>query len=175
MTTSSLIFTGQLPLAWRELPTWPDETELRTVEQSNLAILHTLFALDIHAGDHSDDPGIMAFASELKRLDFKISLLLELVGQLLARQKAIPLERALSLTVSDLCWDTDTADAFPLSGTLLQLGQHAIDTIRRFAHFLQEDYPPADLRRIRGTAHGHQHAQVAAYQSAFGNAVFQRA
>ena len=120
MTTSSLIFTGQLPLAWRELPTWPDETELRTIEQSNLAILHTLFALDIHAGDHSDDPGIMANASELKRLDFKISLLLELVGQLLARQKAIPLERLLALTVSDLSWDADT-DALPLPGALLQL------------------------------------------------------
>jgi hypothetical protein len=117
-TTSSLIFTGQLPLAWRELPTLPDETELRTIEHSNLAILHTLFALDIHSGDHSDDPSLLANASELKRLDFKVGLLLELVGQLFARQQAIPMEHPLTLTVNDLSWD---ADASPSPGALLQL------------------------------------------------------
>ena len=120
MTTSSLIFTGQLPLAWRELPSMPDETELRLIEQSNLATLHTLFALDIHVGDYSDDPGSLANASELKRLDFKVGLLLELVGQLLASQKAIPLERPLALTVNDLEWDSGT-DASPAPGALLQL------------------------------------------------------
>ncbi len=120
MTTSSLIFTGQLPLAWRELPTWPGETELRLIEQSNLATLHTLFALDIHVGDYSDDPGALANVSELKRLDFKVGLVLELVGQLLARQKAIPLERPLTLTVNELSWDAD-ADACPAPGALLQL------------------------------------------------------
>lgn len=120
MTTSSLIFTGQLPLAWRELPTLPNETELRLIEQSNLATLHTLFALDIHVGDYNDDPGALANVSELKRLDFKVGLVLELVGQLLARQKAIPPDRSLTLTVNELSWDAG-ADACPAPGALLQL------------------------------------------------------
>ncbi|MBK8750892.1 MAG: PilZ domain-containing protein [Candidatus Competibacteraceae bacterium] len=116
--TSSLTFTGCLPLAWRELPAPPDEVELRNIEQANLTVLHTLFALDIHAGDYSDDPSALTNASELKRLDFKVSLLLEMVGQLLARQQAIPPQHPLTLTVNDLSWQ---AAAAPPVGALLQL------------------------------------------------------
>jgi len=148
MTTSSLVFSGQLPLAWRELPLLPGETELRLIEQSNLAILHTLFALDIHAGDHGDDPGLLANASELKRLDFKVGLVLELVGQLLAGQKAIPPERPLTLTVNDLSWDADT-DACPAPGVLLQLElycnlsyPHPLVLHAEVADITATDHPP---------------------------------
>jgi hypothetical protein len=106
---SSLVFTGHLPLVWRELPALPDAAELQHLEQTNLHILHILFALDIHAGDYGDDPSIASSASELKRLDFKVSLLLEMVGHLFAGQQAIPPERLLTLTVTDLSWRADTA------------------------------------------------------------------
>jgi hypothetical protein len=115
---SSLTFTGCLPLAWRELSMLPDDAELRNIEHSNLTVLHTLFALDIHSGDYSDDPSALTNATELKRLDFKVGLLLEMVGQLFARQQAIPPEHALTLTVNDLSWQTDAA--LPV-GALLQL------------------------------------------------------
>jgi hypothetical protein len=115
---SSLTFTGNLPLAWRELSTLPDDAELRAFEHSNLTVLHTLFALDIHAGDYSDDPSALTNATELKRLDFKVGLLLEIVGQLFARQQAIPPEHALTLTVNDLIWQADVA---PPVGVLLRL------------------------------------------------------
>jgi len=117
-STSSLIFTGYLPLAWRELPALPDETELQHLEQANLNVLHTLFALDIHAGDHGDDPMALTNASELKRLDFKVGLLLGLVGQLLAHQQALPPEQSLALTVHDLSWRVATP---PPLGALLRL------------------------------------------------------
>jgi hypothetical protein len=106
---SNLAFTGCLPLAWQELPALPNPDELQHQEKTNLHILHTLFALEIHAGDYSDDPSTTASASELKRLDFKVSLLLEMVGQLFAHQQAIPPERALTLTASELHWRSDTA------------------------------------------------------------------
>jgi len=117
-SASGLVFTGRLPLAWCELPTLPDEVELRELERANLAVLSTLFALDIHAGDHSDDPAAFANASELKRLDFKVSLLLELVGQMFARQQHIPPERLLTLAVDSLSWPADAP--LPPDG-LLQL------------------------------------------------------
>lgn len=117
-TASSLLFTGHLPLVWRELPSPPDEAELHNLEQSNLSILRTVFTLDIHAGDYNDDPSMSANASELKRLDFKVSLLLEMVGQLFAGQQAIPHERLLTLTVNDLTWQADVA---PPIGSLLRL------------------------------------------------------
>jgi Atypical PilZ domain, cyclic di-GMP receptor len=112
---SNLTFTGCLPLAWRELSVLPDAAELRHQEQTNLTILHTLFALDIHVGD---DPSALTNASDLKRLDFKVGLLLELVGQLLAGQRAAPPERPLILTVHDLSWGAATA---PPANALLQL------------------------------------------------------
>ncbi len=106
---SSLIFAGHLPLAWRELPALPDAAELQRLEQTNLHILRTLFALDIHAGDHGEDPSAFTSASELKRLDFKVGLLLEMVGHLFAAQQAIPPERLLTLTVTDVTWRADAA------------------------------------------------------------------
>ncbi|HRD65813.1 MAG TPA: PilZ domain-containing protein [Candidatus Competibacter sp.] len=117
-STSGLIFAGRLPLAWRELPNLPDAAELREVERANLIILHTLFALDMHAGDFGDDPITLANATELKRLDFKVGLLLELVGQLYARQQAIPPERSVILAVNGLSWQADSA---PPAGSLLRL------------------------------------------------------
>lgn len=115
---SGLTFTGRLPLAWRELSALPDEAELQHLEQANLTLLHTLFALDIHAGDHGDDPMALANATELKRLDFKVGLLLGLVGQLLAHQQAVPPEHLLTLTVRDLSW---RAAAAPPVGASLRL------------------------------------------------------
>lgn len=106
---SHLVFTGYLPMTWQELPTLPDPPELQHLEQTNLHILHILFAMDIHAGDYGDDPAISSSASELKRLDFKVSLLLEMVGHLLAGQQAVPPERPLTLTVTDLSWHTEAA------------------------------------------------------------------
>lgn len=113
-----LVFSGRLPLAWRELPDLPDTIEIRELERANLINLHTLFALDIHAGDFGDDPIAIANATELKRLDFKVGLLLELVGQLYARQQAIPPEHYLTLTVNGLSW---RADAAPPADSLLRL------------------------------------------------------
>lgn len=106
---SSLVFTGCLPLSWRELPALPDAAELQHLEQTNLHILHILFALDIHAGDYGDDPSLLSSASELKRLDFKVSLLLEMVGCLFAGQQTIPPERLLTLSVADLTWCAEIA------------------------------------------------------------------
>jgi len=115
---NGLVFAGRLPLAWQDMTALPDDAELRELDRANLQVLNTLFALEIHAGDFGDDPSVLASASELKRLDFKVSLLLELVGQLFARQQNIPPERLLILTVDGLSWPVDTA---PALNSLLRL------------------------------------------------------
>lgn len=115
---SSLVFNGCLPLAWRELPAFPDDAELKHLEQNNLHTLNVLFALDIHVGDYGDDPALLFGTSELKRLDFKVGLLLEMVGILFANQQAVPPERQLTLTVAGLSWRTDV---IPSPQALLRL------------------------------------------------------
>ncbi|MCB1777259.1 MAG: PilZ domain-containing protein [Candidatus Competibacteraceae bacterium] len=108
-THSNLAFTGCLPLAWRELSTLPKSDEFEHQEKINLHILHILFALEIHAGDYGEDPSNAASASELKRLDFKVSLLLEMIGYLFAAQQTIPPECPLTLTASELHWRAGVA------------------------------------------------------------------
>lgn len=115
---SNLAFAGCLPLAWQELPVWPKPDELQHQEKTNLHILHILFALDIHAGDYGEDLSSVSSASELKRLDFKVGLLLEMIGHLFACQQAIPPEHPLTLTASELHW---RADAAPTANIPLRL------------------------------------------------------
>ena len=115
---SSLVFNGCLPLAWRELPAFPDDMELKHLEQNNLHILNVLFALDIHVGDYGDDPGLLFGTSELKRLDFKVGLILEMVGSLFANQQTVPPERQITLMVAGLSWRTDVV---PPPNALLRL------------------------------------------------------
>lgn len=116
--SSGLVFAGRLPLAWQQLAHLPDAIELQALERANLANLRTLFALEIHAGDSGDDPLALANTNELKRLDFKVGLLLELVSQLYALQQPMPPERVLTLTTTGLSW----REAAPLAiGCVLRL------------------------------------------------------
>lgn len=114
--SSGLVFAGRLPLAWHPLASLPDDIELQALERANLTNLRTLFALEIHAGDSADDSVALANANELKRLDFKVGVLLELVGQLYARQQAIPPEHPLTLTTNGLSWRD--ADLLPIGCAL---------------------------------------------------------
>ena len=142
---NGLVFAGRLPLTWQEMATLPDEMELRELDRTNLQVLNTLFALEIHAGDFGDDPSVLAGASELKRLDFKVSLLLELVGQLFARQQNIPPERLLILAVDSLIWPADAA--------------LALNSLLRLELYCNLSYPrplllPAQVAEITPAANG---------------------
>ncbi|MFO1372898.1 MAG: PilZ domain-containing protein [Candidatus Competibacteraceae bacterium] len=149
----ALVFTGCLPLAWQAWSALPGDAELRDLEQTNLTILHTLFALEIHVGDFSDDPAALMNATELKRLDFKVGLLLEMIGQLFARQQAIPPEHLLTLTVNDLTWQVD--GTFPV-GSLLRLELYCnLSYPRPLILYAQvaETTPLTDGHQLRATFH----------------------
>ena len=168
LAANSLVFAGRLPLAWQEMAALPDELELRELDRSNLQRLNTLFALDIHAGDFGDDPAALANATELKRLDFKVSLLLELVGQLFARQQNIPPERLLILTVDSLSWPADAAPA--------------LNSLLRLELYCSLNYPrplllPAQVTEITPAANGWRvqarfHAPSLALQEALERYIF---
>lgn len=109
-----LVYEGHLPLAWKPLSALPADSELATLEHANSEILHIIFALESHVGELSEDAE--GKSPDLARLDFKVNLLLDLVGQLLSKQLIIPESRELTLMADGLCWQE--ADAPPLDSLL---------------------------------------------------------
>lgn len=102
-----LIYGGHLPLAWKPLSALPADTELAALDYANSEVLRTIFALESHVGEISEDTE--GKSPDLVRLDFKVNLLLDLVGQLLSKQLVIPHSRELTLTADGMLWQESNA------------------------------------------------------------------
>ena len=112
-----LAYEGRLPLAWSELASLPSDAELAGLEYANLEILRAIFTLESQSSDPSEDsPEIDS--QDVARLDFKLNLLLELVGQLFARHQMIPEPHSLTLMPEGLFWQ---AAAAPALNSLLRI------------------------------------------------------
>jgi hypothetical protein len=95
----------RLPLRWQAWAGSPDEAARQ--RQANEETLRVILSLDEHPhGELTDeDP---ALAQELARLESKLNLVLELVGQLLVRQLVLPPPVAVQLHADSLKWETAT-------------------------------------------------------------------
>jgi Atypical PilZ domain, cyclic di-GMP receptor len=81
-----LAYQDVLPLQWRALPGSVDQAVIASFTDRNMRMLQACAAIEDHtAGEKSDDD-----SPELQRLDFKINLLLDLVGQLLVANRPRP-------------------------------------------------------------------------------------
>ena len=95
-----------LPVSWQAWTAIPaDSTGQR---QANEETLRVILSLDEHPhGELADeDPPL---AQELVRLESKLNLVLELVGQLLVRQLALPPPAPVQLHAGSLEWQTLSA------------------------------------------------------------------
>lgn len=97
-----IIYEDQLPLSWRELPADPEPARLARWNLANEQVLHLVAALEEHHHEPADEHSPQAH--ELARLDFKINLVLELVGELLTRQLSLPAEREVKLSAQAIQW-----------------------------------------------------------------------
>jgi hypothetical protein len=105
--TCGLSYQGSLPLAWREV-TLPGEREWGELKSTNMDVLRTFFALESYSGEASEELP-EADTQQVARLDFKLNLILDLVGYLIARQQLIPKAHPLILTPDKICWLDGTA------------------------------------------------------------------
>ena len=81
-----LAYQDVLPLQWRALPGTVDQAIASSFTDRNVRMLQACAALEEHgASEKSDDD-----TPELQRLDFKVNLLLDLVGQLLVANRPRP-------------------------------------------------------------------------------------
>jgi hypothetical protein len=87
-----LAYEDVLPLTWRSLPEPYDPALIGSFADANLRLLQTLTALEEHTLEKPDENS--PHQADLVRLDMKLNLLLDMVGQLVvANQPRPPLVR----------------------------------------------------------------------------------
>ncbi len=114
---SGLVFEDLVPLSWRPVSARPDPAELLSIHQSNERILRCLTAVDesrSESGDEEHGP----IAQDLARLDFKVNLLLDMMGRLLSRHVPMPDPVLVRMSAAGLQWQAKTP---PEVGSVLEV------------------------------------------------------
>jgi hypothetical protein len=114
--STGLVYEDQLPLHWQVVAVRPDTVHGLPLHENNADVLRSLSILEEHPQEIAEDHP--AVAHELRRLDFKLNLLLDMVGLLVARDLALPERVPLRLTAHGLEWSTRQP---PALGSLVQL------------------------------------------------------
>jgi hypothetical protein len=78
-----------LPTTWQPLAAPLDPLEITSMAEQNQRLLLTCTALEEHAAGEKSEEGSV-HGHELARLELKVNLLLEVVGQLVAQQRPRP-------------------------------------------------------------------------------------
>ncbi len=100
-----LIYEARLPFSWREVPAFPDEIDQVRQNTANEDLLRVFAIFEHSAVEHPEEKSELA--QEIVRLDAKLSLALDLLGDVLARQMALPAPVALKLGARGLEWRDD--------------------------------------------------------------------
>ncbi len=98
-----VVYEGRLPLGWKALRGEPGPQQMLQLNDHNDAVLRTLLALEEAGGEYADDGGV-ASQQELARIEAKLNLLLNLVGQLLGERSAIPAKASVCLGAEFVEW-----------------------------------------------------------------------
>lgn len=119
MTTqnkSGLICRDCLPIRWGTVTAaqWADEhLNIDQVNQERLRIINNL---DDHRPEALEDhPGV---AQELQKLDFKLNLILEMLGQLISVSDTPPVAMPVLLAAESIAWSHSRADSLVLGEML---------------------------------------------------------
>ncbi len=108
-----LAYEDVLSVAWRERPTGFSEAAAAKLAERNLRLLQAYEALDeTSTGEKADETA--PHSAEIARLDFKLNLLLDLVGQLVSASHPRPI--ALPVRFNSLGASWQPADAAPPLG-----------------------------------------------------------
>ncbi|MBK6599801.1 MAG: PilZ domain-containing protein [Proteobacteria bacterium] len=117
-----LAYEDVLALAWHPRSKDFDERAAAHLAEQNLRLLQAFDALEEHSTvDKPDDAS--PYAQDLARMDFKINLLLDLVGELLAASHTRPRAQSVRFNALGASWSAGTNDVLPAIGAhgLLQL------------------------------------------------------
>lgn len=96
-------FRGRMPLRWEPLESEPDEGQLSSLNEQNLALLRAVSALEERHSETPDNPQHVPLP-DIQRLEAKLDLLLTLVGQIRSASEIVPPSRTLELSAGGLAW-----------------------------------------------------------------------
>ena len=102
-----LVYSDSVPLAWRDLKQMPDEQALARISETSQQVLRLILSIEEQHADLTEEGDLQR--EDIARLEFKLNLLVDLVGQLLARQAIIPAPLAMSLNAHGIEWTADDA------------------------------------------------------------------
>lgn len=102
-----LVYEDRLALQWSTIEVKPDAIEKAALEDSNLEVLRTVFALGDYYAEPVDEPA--SVAQELARLDFKLNLVLDLVGEVLSYYHELPPRIPVRLAAQGIQWEAAQA------------------------------------------------------------------
>ncbi|OUS11525.1 hypothetical protein A9Q89_08595 [Gammaproteobacteria bacterium 53_120_T64] len=97
-----LYYETHISLVWQVVNALPSDNDLVKINEDNCRFLKALAALNEGAPEAAEE--IPQTAAELQRLDLKLNLLLEIVGQLLASQRPLPAPTQVRLGAAGIEW-----------------------------------------------------------------------
>ncbi len=98
-----LAFQAVLPVLWRPSLTSPDPDTAASLAERNLQVLQAWDAMEEHGPVEKTDEN-SPYAADLMRLERKINLLLDLVGQVLATNRPRPTPAAVRFNALGAVW-----------------------------------------------------------------------
>jgi hypothetical protein len=114
---SGLCYEDMLPLRWRRSEDGHSLTRSLAISLGNEQLLRHLAAVDEFRTEGGEDDS--PTAHDLHRLESKLDLLIDLMGDLLARQSDLPEPVAVRLCAETLVWTCASPDA-PAPGDLVE-------------------------------------------------------
>ncbi len=98
-----LAYEDVLPVVWRRLPEPFDAGVMNSFAERNLRVLQSLGALEEHGQAEKTDDNSQ-HAADIARLDLKMNLLLDMVGQLLVASRPRPKAVAIRFNALGAVW-----------------------------------------------------------------------
>jgi atypical PilZ domain-containing cyclic di-GMP receptor len=113
-----LAYEDLLPIRWRPAPTAPSDVQAAHFAERNVRVLQACDALEEHGQlDKKKADDDSPHSADLMRLDFKLNVLLDLVGQLLAQTQPRPEPTQIRFNAMGASWK---------SGENLSTGSHGV-------------------------------------------------
>ena len=132
-----LAYDDLLPVRWRPEVSAPSDVTAAHYAERNLRVLQACDALEEHGQlDKKKADDDSPHSADLMRLDFKLNVLLDLVGQLLAQSQPRPTPTQIRFNAMGAIWKT---------GENLSTGSHGILEITLRDVIVQPLHLPAEI------------------------------
>lgn len=102
-----LVYQGSVALRWRAAESAADAQEEARLAESNEHTLRVLLTLDGHTPEAGDESAELS--QNLARLEFKLNLTLDMVGELLSYYHDTPAPVSMRLGAQGLAWGAEQA------------------------------------------------------------------